>query len=71
MSVSKERIQDLQKQVKIAREALERIKHGHAGRRGAEQVAEDALDALLRLDKKQPLQTLMGHIPGGPRHGRI
>jgi hypothetical protein len=60
------RIADLQKQVKIARDALDRIKHRQCGCRGLlaltpERVAEEALDEMWRLDQKQPLQGLVGH----------
>lgn len=56
--MSKERIINLQKQVRIARTALERIKYGT---RHEEAVAETALDEMFKLDPKQPLQGLVGH----------
>ena len=53
-----QRIIELQKQVRIAREALEKIRHGSGC---PERVAEDALERLWPLDRKQPLQGLVGH----------
>lgn len=55
--MSKDRIIDLQKQVKVARAALEKI------RRGAQHphlIAEEALDAMRPKDKPTPLAGLMG-----------
>lgn len=57
--MSKDRIVDLQKALKIARETLEKIKDGHS--RNPERDAEDALDRMWPLDRKQPLQGLVGH----------
>ena len=57
----KKRIIELQRQVRIARTALELIRYGHCGSRGPETVAEEALDKLFPLDAKQPLQGLVGH----------
>lgn len=58
MASEKQRIIDLQKQVRIAREALERIQ---GGTRYPDTVAESALDKMFKLDPKQPLQGLVGH----------
>lgn len=66
--MSKQRIVELQKSLKIAREALERIK---CGTTRAEWIAEDALDRMWKLEPKQELQNLVGHGPAGTRHGRI
>lgn len=57
--MSKDRIIELQKALKIARDALERIRHGHA--RNPEATAETALDAMWPLERKQQLQGLVGH----------
>lgn len=54
----KERIVDLQRQVRISKTALTAIAHGC---RNHETVAAEALDALWTLDKKQPLQGVVGH----------
>lgn len=54
----KDRIVNLQQQVKVARDALKRIA---AGSTRAEWIAEDALDDMWRLDDKQPLQGIVGH----------
>ncbi|WP_448952150.1 hypothetical protein [Labrys neptuniae] len=56
--MSKDRIMELQRQLKIARSALERIKYGVVD---PQSVAEEALDKLFPLDPKQPLQGLCGH----------
>lgn len=56
--MSKDRIIDLQRQLKIARAALDRIKYGVLN---PQSVAEEALDKLFQLDPKQPLQGLCGH----------
>lgn len=56
--MSKDRIIDLQKSLKVARRALEAIRDGW---RNPEAMASDALDAMWRLEKKQPLQGLVGH----------
>lgn len=55
----KQRIVDLQRSLRIAKMALERIKcssYGDAGR-----IAEAALDEIWPLERKQPLQGLVGH----------
>lgn len=57
---SKTRIIELQKSLRIAREALEKIKWGHAHPNSAT-VAADALDEMFRLEQKQQLQGLCGH----------
>jgi hypothetical protein len=54
----KQRIIELQKSLKIARDALERIK---AGMTRHQSVAEEALDAMWKLEPKQKLQYLVGH----------
>lgn len=54
----KARIIELQRQVRIARVALERIK---AGDSHSESRAAQALDDMLPLDRKYPLQSLVGH----------
>jgi hypothetical protein len=53
-----ERIIALQRSLKIARDALTRIK---AGTSRADHIAEDALDEMFRLERMQPLQGLVGH----------
>lgn len=58
----KDRIIALQRQLKIARDALTRICSGeeqYSNR--STRVAETALDEMWRLDPKQPLQGLVGH----------
>ena len=52
------RIIQLQKSLRIARMALERIKYGH---HNAGHIAADALDEMFKLEPKQPLQGLVGH----------
>jgi len=52
------RIVELQRSLRIARNALERIQ---AGRRNAENIAAEALEELFKLEQKQPLQGIMGH----------
>ena len=60
----KARIVELQKSLRMAKTALERIYYGHC--QGApHRVAENALDEMRRLEPKQQLQGLVGH--GGPR----
>lgn len=63
--MSKQRIIDLQKQVRIARTALERIK---AGTTRHQSVAEEAINEMWKLEQKQPLQYLVGHER--PPHSR-
>jgi hypothetical protein len=58
--MSKQRIIELQKSLKIAKEALERIRYGTTR---AESVASEALDKMWKLDPKQPLQGIVGHAP--------
>lgn len=58
----KNRIVDLQKQVRIARTALEHIKmidESYSNR--SVRIAESALDEIWKLDPKQPLQGVVGH----------
>lgn len=56
--MSKQRIVELQKSLRIAREALTRIA---AGTTRSEQIAEEALAAIWKLEPKQQLQGLVGH----------
>jgi hypothetical protein len=58
--MSRNRIVDLQRQVKIARDALNRIS---AGCRDPELAAVNALDEIWKLDRKQALQGVVGHGP--------
>jgi hypothetical protein len=58
--MSKQRIVDLQKSLRIARTALERIQHGHSN---PENLAAETLDEMWRLEPKQPLQYIVGHAP--------
>lgn len=60
MARDQSRIIELQRSLKIAREALERIKSGHCGS-APHRIAEDALDRIWPLEQKQPLQGLVGH----------
>ena len=53
-----ERIIELQRQVKISKDALQRIS---SGCRNPESVAGDALYAMWPLEQKQGLQVLVGH----------
>ena len=55
----KDRIIDLQKSLRIAKEALERIAYGHA--HNVQDCASSALDKMWKLEPKQPLQGLVGH----------
>lgn len=55
----KKRIIELQRSLKIARDALTKIRHGHS--RCPETDAEAALDAMLPLEPKVQLQGLTGH----------
>lgn len=54
----KARIIELQRQVRIARLALEAIQHGAQNHQGR---AENALYEMLSLDRKAPLQGLLSH----------
>jgi hypothetical protein len=60
MTTKQDRIIDMQKALKIAREALEKIKYGHSRIESAK-LAENALDEMWRLSAKQPMQALCGH----------
>jgi hypothetical protein len=60
----KARIIELQRSLKIARTALEKIRFGHA--HCPERTAEDALDAMRPLEPKTQLQGLVGHEPRRP-----
>ncbi|MCS3690989.1 hypothetical protein [Bradyrhizobium elkanii] len=61
--MSKQRIIEMQKSLKIAREALERI---HYGTPRAEAIATEALNEIWRLETRQQLQGLVGHTPRRP-----
>lgn len=52
------RIVELQRQIKIARDALTKIQ---CGCRDPESIADAALYAMLPMDVKRPLQALVGH----------
>lgn len=56
--MSKQRIVELQKSLKIARTALERIQCGH---RDPEGLAGQALTELFKMEPKQQLQGTVGH----------
>lgn len=55
----KARIIELQRSLKIARTALEKIMYEHSS--NASRVAETALDEMRPLERKMPLQGLCGH----------
>lgn len=57
--MSKDRIIDLQKALRVARTTLEKIAYGHA--RNPETDALNALEAMWKLEPKQPLQGIVGH----------
>lgn len=59
-AAEKNRIVELQRQLKIARDALTKIANGHH-RPSPESVAGDALYSMFPLDQKWPLQGLVGH----------
>ena len=61
MAKHQARIVELQSALRIARVALETIRHGHS--RCPEKTAEEALDRMWPLERKQPLQGLVGHSP--------
>jgi len=56
--MKQDRIIELQRQVKICRDALEAIRHGC---RDPERVADEALYKLMPLDNKYQLQGVVGH----------
>lgn len=58
--MSKQRIIDLQKQVKIARTALGKIVNGHSGGRDPYVIASDALDEMQRHDPIPSSAGLLG-----------
>lgn len=58
MNKQQDRIVELQRQVKIAKAALTKIK---CGCRDPESEASTALDDMWANDKKQALQVLLGH----------
>jgi hypothetical protein len=58
--MSKQRIIELQKSLRVAREALERISNGTTR---SESVASEALDKMWKLEPKQSLQGIVGHEP--------
>lgn len=57
----KTRIIELQRQLKIARQAFEKIKCNGSHR--APEIADEALYEMMPLDPKRPLQGLCGHEP--------
>ena len=57
--MSKQRIVELQKSLRVAKTTLEKIAYGHARNPVAD--AEIALDAMRRLEPKQQLQGIVGH----------
>jgi hypothetical protein len=59
--MSKQRIVELQRSLKIARDALTRIA---AGTTRNQAIAEEALTELWRLEPKQQLQGIVGHERG-------
>ena len=59
--MSKSRIIELQKSLRLAKQALEKIKYGHTGRYEASVIAEQALDEIWPLEPKQQIQGLVGH----------
>jgi hypothetical protein len=60
IAMSKQRIIDLQKQVKIARDALGKIVNGHAGGRDPYTIADQALDDMRRHDPAPSSAGLLG-----------
>ena len=58
--MSKQRIVELQKSLKIARDALLRVSYGTTR---AQNIAEEALDEMRRLEPKAQLQGIVGHTP--------
>ena len=64
-----DRVIELQRQIKICRDALARIQ---GGCRSPEQVAAEALYEMMPSDPKYPLQGLVGHerraLPDDPPH---
>lgn len=63
--MSKQRIIELQKSLRVARTTLEKIAYGHARNPVAD--AETALDVMQRLEPKVQLQGIVGHKPPLPR----
>ena len=57
----KDRIVDLQKQVRIARTALNKIVTGNTRNVRHADIAIEALDDMWRVGQKQSLQGLVGH----------
>lgn len=55
----KARIIELQKSLRTAKDALEKIAYGHA--HSPQDAASSALDKIWRLEPKQPLQGIVGH----------
>ena len=54
------RVIELQRQVRIARAALEKIANNVGSLSKAGRVAEEALDAMQRSDKPAPLAGVLG-----------
>lgn len=65
----KTRIIELQRSLKIARTALEKIRHGHS--RNPERDAEDALDEMRPLEPQVQLQGICGHAPRHTQTGQL
>lgn len=59
MAINKDRVINLQRQVRIAQTALERIQYDHAS--NPTSIAENALTEIWKLDPKQSLQGIVGH----------
>lgn len=59
MSKDKERIIELQRSIRVAKLALERICYGHA--RDPIATADEALQQMRPLEPKMQLQGLLGH----------
>lgn len=58
--MSKQRVIELQRQVRIAKVALTKVA-ARANRVDLVMLAENALDEMFKNDPKQPLQGLVGH----------
>jgi hypothetical protein len=64
--MSKARIIELQRALKIARDALGKIRDGYS--RDPQAEADDALYRMMPLENKRPLQGLVGHEPRSKAH---
>lgn len=58
MTQHQTRILELQRQLKIAKEALVKIKGGH---RNSHDIADQALYDMMPMDPKYQLQGIVGH----------